>query len=476
MTAVSMGTTHVRFLRGGVSLAEATVPGMLLELDLPRSVIVSRARSLVDLIESPDATVECCGEIILPWASQRGIGAAYLHIDPPSPFSNEDVRIMWEARNRISERHRPPTSGEVPWAALYSEPHAALSWRALRRSVEAAIQLLGAWPTCPIPAISWMPLEQPGRTVLVSRTERHAKQHAVRIVHGVAPTHTARRFAAREERRLHGLAALATLLADRISTYAGLEAQPDVRRDLANLFRRVAARSRPRLAATDPPPSTWPAPMSSAYISFLRTLTVMRDEGPGQASAPLSELWELYQAWVADGLLQSLTSILGNPVPESSRGTSLARWYDGAATVELRYQPFIPGGPSSTGITFLGVKLLGVIGNLTPDLLLVRREQNLWRAVVVDAKKRSNALLADDLSVEASKYLWGIRRAAERAMVPALNGVVLAAPLGGASAAQAEGLAAVLPAHPDAGWSAVNTVALLELVRGSSTSVVPGHL
>jgi hypothetical protein len=182
----------------------------------------------------------------------------------------------------------------------------------------------------------------------------------------------------------------------------------------------------------------------------------------------MSELWELYQAWVADELVQRLTDVLGQPLADSSHGTSLAQWADGAGIVELRYQPFIPGATGTAGAEILGVKLLAVIGNLQPDLLLVRNQQKIWRALVVDAKKRSGALLADDLSVEASKYLWGIRQASAKDSVPALEGVVLAAPLGGASATHAEGLAAVMVAHPSTGCKADDILALLDLVRGTS--------
>jgi hypothetical protein len=469
-------TTRVRFLRGGVPLSEAAVPGMLLELDLPKSITVRRSGPLVDLVESPDPMLECCGDILLPWASRQDIGIQRMRVDVPMPFSNDNLRVMWEARNRIRERHRPPTSGEAPWATLRAEDRAALSWRELRRAAEAALHLLATWPKRTTPAVSWLPLEQPGRTILVSVTERHTRQHAVVLPHGIAPTRTARRFAAREERRLQGLSTLATLAAQRVSEYSALDKLPSLRRDLASLFQRVAVRSRPAHRTTDPPPSTWPPQMASSYVSLLRALTAMRDEGAGQTVAPLSELWELYQAWVADQLVEGLTEILGQPVDEFSGGTSLARWSDGAtATVELRYQPLIPSTPDTVGVTFLGVRLLAVIGNLQPDLMLVRREQNTWHAVIVDAKKRSGSLLSEDLSVEASKYLWGVRQVSTRQMVPALEGVILAAPLGGVSATYAEGLATVMSVHPSTGWNGNDVLALLDLVRGTSNRALVGR-
>lgn len=458
----------MRFLRGGIPLSETAVPGLLLELDLPKSVTVIRSQSSVDLVESSDPMLECCGEIILPWVSQETIGVERLQVDAPPPFSNADLQVMWEARNRLSERHRPPTSGEAPWATLRAEERTAPSWRELRRAVEAAIHLLAAWPTRPVPDISWLPLDQSGGTVMVSLTEYQAKQHAVVLPHGVAPTRTARRVATREEHRLHGLSALATLVARRVAEYSALDALPDIRRDLASVFLRVAARSRPAHSATDPPPSTWPTPMASSYVSFIRALTAMRDEGTGHSTSPLSELWELYQAWIADKLLQGLTKAIGRPIEGSSRGTSLARWSDGSATIELRYQPFVPGTPDTPGVTFLGVRLLAVIGNLRPDLLLVRQEGETWRALIIDAKKRSNELLSEDLSVDASKYLWGIRQASARHIVPAVEGVILAAPLGGAHAAHTEGRAVVMSAHPGVGWSEYDISALLDLVRGIS--------
>lgn len=470
MTTSSPSRTRVRFIRGGVAISETELPGTLLEFELPTSVSASRTRGSVDLIESGDPTLECCGELTLPWASPTDHGVERLRIDAPAPFVNSDLRTMWEARNRLVLRHRPPTGGDADWASLALVDYDGLAWEQLGRARDVAQVLLARWPTHPIAETEWRPLDRPGGRLLVAETERTLKNHAVDLGDRVSPAKTARRYSRPEDRRLLGLALLATLAAERLSSETALDEHPALKSSLIDLFRRVAWRSYPAWPVRDPPPSTWPSGMAAAHVALLRLLTTLRDKGVGESSAPLSELWELYQSWLAESLAQALDHALGPRITSHSSGSRIGVWPDGAGEVELRYEPQFSTALGGRGTDVLGRRLVGVIGTLRPDLVMARREGGEWRAVVVDAKKRSAPLEVDDLSIEASKYLWGVRFEGSKAVVPVLSAVFLGSPVGGQAAAHSEGRAMTIEAHPAVGWRSSDVELLLDVVRGATSA------
>lgn len=129
-------TTAVRFHRAGVVVTEADVPGHVLELNLPASVTMQRdADGTVHLIESDEPTLECCGQIALPWVSRAGPGTSFLTVPPPAPFTGDDVREMWTARNRLTALRRPPTSGDADWGRLRHAVSSHVDWQALELSL-----------------------------------------------------------------------------------------------------------------------------------------------------------------------------------------------------------------------------------------------------------------------------------------------------------------------------------------------------
>jgi hypothetical protein len=217
----------------------------------------------------------------------------------------------------------------------------------------------------------------------------------------------------------------------------------------------------------DPAPSGWPALFTSAYSTCLRLLSTLNDVGAGTSLAPLSEVWELYEAWVVEQTLAALVTVLGGSVPVGASDSCVGRWNDGTGQVELHYQPSVPPATSPRPATLLGTAYVTVLGGLKPDALLVRRDGDLVRSVVIEVKKRSGVMDSDDFTTHSSKYLWGIRSAEMPSEVPALTGVAIVAPLGGPSAALPEGRADVLLAHPATRWPALAATSLLDLVRGN---------
>lgn len=456
--------TSVAFFRAGIEVVCADVPGYLLELDLPSSVELRRqADGRVHLLEDPDPLVECCGRLLLPWVNRNGPGTTPLDIPPPHPFDAHDLQTMWSARNRLVAARRPPTSGDADWARLRHSVGREVDWQVLERAVLAAGALLGGWPTRVVPAVQWLPFDRGGGRLLVGVTERASRSHALPAGTWGAPALTARRSTRAQPRTLHALAAVAGLLADGIREVPGIDQDPEIRDRLMGLFRRVAHRSNPPTPVADPPPSSWPATLAATYSACVRALTAVTAIGPGSGTAPLSELWELYQAWCAESLLSALSQLLGPGTPVAPGSTCIGSWRDGAADVELHYQPRVT---TSGSFRALGEGYVAAISDLEPDLLLIRRDGLEVRRLVLDPKKRSGALSADDLTINASKYLWGIRVESMPAAVPVIEGVVLLAPLGGAVSATREGQGDTATAHPARGINADFARAVLDSVRG----------
>src|SRR5205085_606273 len=102
------------------------------------------------------------------------------------------------------------------------------------------------------------------------------------------------------------IAELLRATADRYLDKPGsLPEAPTRRRLLAPLGAVAEAAATPR-GVVDDPPSTWPHAMQQFYSRAAMALTELEIVGAGDDTAPLSELWELYQAWVAELVLNSL--------------------------------------------------------------------------------------------------------------------------------------------------------------------------
>lgn len=447
MSSPAEFTTTVVFVRAGAEIARAVVPGHLLELNLPSSVVLERvAREHVRLVETPDPLIECCGLIELPWVSAKGLGVAPLLVPPPAPFDDDDITAMWQARNRLTVRRRTPTSGAAAWSRVERAVGLDVDWSAIEQALAATSRLLGHWPQQHLPSVRWLPPGRAGGRELVAGTERSSRVHRSVGV-GRRPAETARRTTRSTDLTLHALAAVAHLLAERIHHLPGIDAEPVLRDAMVGIFRRVAVRSHSARKAVDPPPSVWPDTFVAAYSACLRALATANALGPGQETAPLSEVWELYEAWTADRLREEIGLVLGASQP-STAGTCIGRWVDGAGTVELHYQPyFSTSGPRM----LLGHTYTAVVGDLNPDLCLIRVEGEVARMLVLDAKKRASEMVIDDLVSQSSKYLWGIRRADAVAKAPALEQVVLLTSVAGIEAGRAEGLARAVTAHPRIG-------------------------
>jgi hypothetical protein len=435
----------VRYHRAGAIIVETTIDGHLLPLTLPPTVTARHGPGRIDLLEDPDPTRECCGRLTLVTiADDKELTVQHLSVPPPPPFADHDVRAMWEARNRLQLRRRDPISGEADWSETALDPALRVRLDQLPRAIGSARLLLSRWPVRHVTRSQVLPVEQRGGREDLLATSGLGDRAGLLLHSGrLLPTRTVRRFGDTERRRCGSVSTIAELLrATADSFLAAPNAVPEtsVRRRLLTPLAAVADAAIPAKGSVDEPPSTWPHVMQHFYSRAAIALTELEILGAGEDTAPLSELWELYQAWVAELILTQLENELGLTNVPRRRGALLGRWQDASGQIELHYTPTIPAKPGKF-YEICGTKLHAVIGDLEPDLILGARVNATTRILIIDPKKRP-FLDSGAVSVEASKYLWGIRGADRRV------GVVLVAPSGGVNASHPEGLAWTVMARP----------------------------
>lgn len=433
---------EVRFRRRGVVIARASIDGRLLPLGrLPPSVEASTVDGDIVLDESDDPFLECCGQLVFVAVGGGVARTVELDIPPPTPFTDVDLRAMWEAHNRIEVRGRPPTSAEGDWGEARLDPSDAVRLVALPLALAAARRLASDWPQDLTTQHVTLPIDRPGGHVDLRATARRAGPAAI-VGARPLPARTIRTFGRRRPRRCSSVAAIAQHLRRRADdVLTSLSVPVEQRRALLAALGTIAERARSASDMVDGPPSTWPPQMLTFYSNAAVALSEVEIVGAGTDSAPLSELWYLYQQWVVERALAHMIGLLGEP-NAAVNGSCLGRWEVEGSTVELHAQLDIPARRESAA-TVCGRPIHAVIGDLIPDLVIASRRhgEDSVRLLVADPKKRA-FLDQGTLAVEASKYLWGIRGAHVVA-------VVLVGPTGGAAAARPEGLASSHLARPE---------------------------
>lgn len=439
-------TTVVRFLRRGTVVVESTISGQLLPVSVPRSVALKDSPGRIDLVESSDGTLECCGRISLVALRDDNVfSVSHIDVPPPDPFSSPDLREMWEARNRLDLKQRPPTSGDATWFATVLRPRTDVRMDRLPSAIASARMLLSRWPTTPATHSQVLPLGQPGGREDLRSTDILASQRGTTLHQNrPLPAETARVFGSAVRRTCGSVAMLAELLRFQadilLRTPEAIPVEHDRRAVLAPLAAVAVAAQIPK-GTVDGPPSTWPTGMQKFYSLASIALAELEILGSGADTAPLSELWDLYQAWVAEAILGLMVSQLGPPIATST-SSLLGRWVSGRVELELHYTPLIPSRPGKSK-SISGAKLHAAIGALEPDVVIAARNLHTGQVklLVIDPKKRKY-LDSGALTVESSKYLWGIRGDAN------LLGVVLVAPSGGVSADRLDGRAWTIESRP----------------------------
>jgi len=445
----TVGETRVSYERAGSVIAQATVSGDLLNLALPETLLVEQGRDEVLIVEKASSFAEFCGVIPLLSVKAGRITITELRVPAPWPFTDGDVKAMWLARARLRLRRRKAMGGEEDWASLARTTGEGLALRYLQYAHEHARQILAVWPTRHIGSHVTKSLERSGGRLLPRASERHARV-VVAGTDGPVPLHTVRAVTSAEERTFWQLSVVAAAVSGRLLRTTVLDGHEKLRSALVTMFRRLATRSRPRTRVDDPPMSTWPASARNVYWSCVTLLSALEDIATGTAAAPLSPLWELYEAWVVEELTRALELRLG-PAAMTLEPDAIGTWQVGEVLTSIYYQATIPpaGNPSRV---YAGRPLVSVMGEMVPDVLITRREEGTASFLVVDAKKYGTYIDIGALAENASKYLWSVREESSPVTNPVLRTVVLAAPLGGVQSHPA-GRASVFRLHPASGIS-----------------------
>ena len=310
---------------------------------------------------------------------------------------------------------------------LEHSPH-GLEWTALSRCSTAAAAALSHWPTQYLRRAITHPLELPRGAELIEATERSLgigvdllRRRSDRL----APAATIRRVGTVEPWRSRLLAAVANQVYQTLRSVEGRRSFGATPEPLIRPIRALAKRSRPTAPVEDPPFSSWPPVLGTAYAAALAVLAIAAEGGREKGWVPLSDIWRIYEMWLAERTQAILSRILGPPVQTSDENRLSATWRGTNWLLEMRHPCTFTQHPK----TMAGREWQSVSSSLEPDIVLVADGPKGPGLVVLDAKARSDKLSAGYLAQESSKYLWGIRR--DGVSIRGVTAVVLVAPKGG---------------------------------------------
>lgn len=358
---------------------------------------------------------------------------AELWIPPPPPFRDEDVRMMW---NEIDEAacplpHSVLAQGGLGPGRIAERREIGLTADFVALAYRRARALLARWPPQEAYELIWRNIELRGGREDFQATERRMPAlAALKTKDGrPLPQKTARRRGIEDPWTSWLLydAALAVVkeagaLGDRV-----IEDLPW--RKVTAAFRAVAGRARPDRSSSDSPVSTWPIAARLCYEGFLAALSVVRSTKTGAATAPLSYLWRLFEAWVAVSSYRTLVDRFGPSIeaPEAASGCEWrARWQLNGSSLSFLAQARIDG----TGVPAAppAARIRSISSDLIPDvLLIVEPSEGDVRIGVIDAKQRlvHTGMGPRDVAEAASKYVWGIRRQDEIRALPVVSALVV---------------------------------------------------
>jgi hypothetical protein len=164
--------------------------------------------------------------------------------------------------------------------------------------------------------------------------------------------------------------------------------------------------------------------LSESYLAGLAVLTTTASGGSQKGWAPLSDIWRLYEVWLAERTNAVLRRLLGPPSWTNDDERVSCGWQGDDWQLELRH----PCAFSRKVRSIVGHRWWSVSSDLAPDVVLAADGPAGPRLVALDAKARG-LLSSGDLAQEASKYLWGIRRDTDDIL--GTTAVVLVSPYGG---------------------------------------------
>ena len=425
-----MTTAVVRF--ADHADAEVVVPGRLLPLQLPDGLRAHRIRNAerveVTLV-SDRATAKFAGRLDVPFVRSDGtVDVRPLFVPPPAPWRWGDVRTMQRAVDRLELEQFAGRSGLEEREDARRRSAERVAWLALNHCSASARRTLVRWPHRSDSRLTRVALEQARGTELIAATEVQLGV-TIDLLRGrgrIVPERTVRRVRSSIPWTSTTLAAVATRVKRALEDAERLGVIGEVPTAIVNPIRSVALLARPSVPIADPPLSSWPPSFVTMYLSCLEVLSALSQGGRHSGWVPLTDLWRLYELWLAERTLAITTRLLGTPSPIGPGASEriAAHWSGPGWDLELRH----PCVLTAERREMLGYQWWSVSSRLDPDIMLISRTASGARCIVLDAKDRPR-LTQGDLAAEASKYLWGIRR--DDSSQFGVNAVVLVSPYGG---------------------------------------------
>lgn len=397
--------------------------------------VVEPIRSEFVASGEPDVLV---GRLPLHIAKGREVCRVDINLPAPPPFAPDAVETMWQA---IRDTGCPvPTSVSaqgrlLPGKAMHHRM-AGIDLDQLARAHAICRALIGRWPEEEVTRTRWRRVELAGGREDAVRTEREGGRWAIGDVSGRAlPERTARRYSAAAPWTSNALALAAKSVVESLSPYI----DSDGSKEKTTVLGPIAGVSRLARSTTgerqEPPLSSWPPVAAQAFRLLRAVLSDLVGDPAGRATAPLSLLWRLYEAWVASQIWATVTNGSSEVLSEPARARGCEWWArasnsDNGASYLVVSQAEITEDPASCS-PLAEFDLRSVSSTLRPDVVVVREMPGEdARVRIYDAKKRRTEMDASSVSEAAGKYLWGIRKGP--ANIAALDRAVVVATDGGA--------------------------------------------
>jgi hypothetical protein len=419
---------RVELRAAGKTLAHQDVNGPLL-LPPPGTILSGRQVGL-EILEpvrgpavGPDLLV---GSVpLVSWnAITHSISVEFLEVPAPPPFEEDDVGSMWKA---ILDFPLPLASSMTVQGRGSGSATAAgqpLTSEALPGAISGCRRLLRGWPTSETRETIWRPADMRGGREDLRATDRLGARRGGAVVGSrVIPDRVARRQRGSvpwASTRLSGACrALAKYLRE-----SGLDGSEQV---LIRPLELVSERATPARRTPDPPLSSWPSQSRKTFQAVTEALVGLAVSGRGASLVPLSDVWRIYENWVALRSRSALENRFGQAEPIGDGTAWSCQWDLEGVVVRLHSQREI-GSPSDGNVAGHPDRIISVSSNLRPDVLIsitgATGDQALF---CIDAKRRLTATEMDagEVATAASKYLWGIRMKDDPDLLPVATALIV---------------------------------------------------
>jgi hypothetical protein len=445
----------VTFVTNGTQIS-INVPGSLLPVDLPSAILYkTKPNGDVELQHAPADQIvggnvdEYAGMLLLPYvrreAGERVFETATLLVPPRPPWRFSHLQHIWtDLSNSPIDPGFLQQQGVADWRGRSLEVGPTLRSAALGELVRAGRSLVASWPTRYEMDVVWKPIGIRYGRELAAQTEREIGRRTQEAVWEGARVvdRSARARARLVPWRSPTIASVSRELVHQLESARDGAAVGEMDNAVIELVSTIGERMAGTDGFVDVQQSSWPFPFLVYYQAAVRSLSILSMRDDYKLLTPLSEVWRLYEVWVASQIVERISEVLGVQ-GQWRKEDSGFRWNTDAVRVDLLYQrSVLPNQHLRVG----GLTLISTTGELKPDLLIAVSTSSGGRVLAIDPKRRFT-LTQSTVVTEGSKYLWGIRQVGDLER-PVLEEVILVAPMSGPNAVLREGRIRTIHASP----------------------------